>query len=90
MNFEQQAAGSSLLSLIKVNEMDAGLILLAGIVVTILLVCLLVGSARFFCHFFKELEYLNMEIKRTDGEERRYYLCQRRRLWLSLLPFIKY
>lgn len=90
MNFEQQAAANSLLSLTQINETDAGLILLVGIVVTIILVCLLAGSARFLHHFSKELQYLNMEIKRTDGEERRYYLCQRRRLWLSLLPFMKY
>ena len=40
--------------------------------------------------FFRELRYLNKEIACTAGEERRYWLQQRRRLWLSLLPFIKY
>ena len=44
----------------------------------------------FLINFFRELRYLNKEISCTDGEERRYWLRQRRRLWLSLLPFVKY
>ena len=40
--------------------------------------------------FSKELRYLNMEIRRTRGAERRHYLRRRRKLWLSLIPFVKY
>lgn len=40
--------------------------------------------------FLQELRYLNTEIARTDGEQRLYWLRLRRRLWLSLIPFIRY
>ena len=35
------------------------------------------------------LEYINMEIRRSHGKEREYWKGQRRRLWLSLLPFYR-
>lgn len=41
-------------------------------------------------YFTKELRYLNTEIARTSGEQRQHWLRRRRRLWLSLIPFIKY
>lgn len=37
-----------------------------------------------------ELKRLNMEIKRSTGEERKEWRALRRKLWLSLLPFFKY
>ena len=37
-----------------------------------------------------ELRRLNIEIGRTAGEEQKMWRTRRRRLWLSLLPFIKY
>lgn len=40
--------------------------------------------------FIRELRYLNTEIARTSGEQRRHWLRCRRRLWLSLLPFVRY
>lgn len=40
--------------------------------------------------FKKELSYLNGEISRCSGNERKYYKRLRRRLWLSLIPFVKY
>lgn len=40
--------------------------------------------------FLRELRYLNSEVQRNVGAERRYWVRRRRRLWLSLLPFIKY
>lgn len=36
------------------------------------------------------LKYLNSEIGRTDGSERRYWKRQKRRLWLSIIPFVRY
>lgn len=38
----------------------------------------------------EELRCLNREIRRTTGDERRFYICERRRLLLSFFPFIKY
>lgn len=40
--------------------------------------------------FTRELRYLNTEIARTTGEQRRHWLRCRRRLWLSLIPFVRY
>ena len=43
----------------------------------------------FLIDFFRELSYLNKEIKCNHGRERQYWLKQRRKLWLSLIPFYK-
>ncbi|MBQ5889859.1 MAG: hypothetical protein IIW73_02760 [Clostridia bacterium] len=51
---------------------------------------ILIGLIQFYNEFVAELQYLNSEIERTDGDERAYWLSRRRRLWLSLLPFVKY
>ena len=40
--------------------------------------------------FIRELRYLNTEIARTSGEQRQHWLRLRRRLWLSLIPFVRY
>jgi len=40
--------------------------------------------------FIRELRYLNTEIARTSGEQRLHWLRRRRRLWLSLIPFVRY
>jgi hypothetical protein len=60
------------------------------ILATIILTGLFVGLVRFCVAFTRELRYVNNEIKRTRGAERKYWLQQRRRLWLSLIPFVKY
>ena len=44
----------------------------------------------FIIPFLTELKELNAEIGRCTGEELKYYKRRRRRLWLSLLPFVKY
>ena len=37
----------------------------------------------------KDLRYVNMEINRTTGEDRDYWLAQRRRLWYDWLTVRK-
>lgn len=51
---------------------------------------LLSGLSCFINDFSQELKYINCEIRRTNGSERRYWKRKRRRLWLSLIPFVKY
>lgn len=46
--------------------------------------------ARWQIAFQKELRHLTIEIARTEGQEREYWIRKRRRLWLSLLPFVRY
>lgn len=63
---------------------------LLGVLVTgIVLLFLVFGVARFVSNFLKELRYLNSEIARTDGEERKHYIRCKRRLLRSLIPFIR-
>ena len=40
--------------------------------------------------FQQELRYLNNEIGRTSGKERKRWKARKRRLLLSLLPFVRY
>lgn len=51
---------------------------------------LLVKLAMWMQDFSQELKYLNNEIRRTDGDEQRYWISRKRRLWLSILPFVRY
>lgn len=37
--------------------------------------------------FRRELRHINLEIARTVGKERKYWRREKRRLWLTLLPF---
>ena len=64
--------------------------LLLGIVIAFILLILFIRAVSYFYDFSQELKYLNNEINRTHGGERRYWLHKRRRLWLSLIPFVKY
>ena len=48
------------------------------------------GVVSFTTKFISELRQLNNEILRTTGEEKKHWIRRRRRLWLSLIPFIKY
>ena len=51
---------------------------------------LLVKFVMWINDFSHELRYLNIEISRTDGSEQRYWKRQKRRLWLSIIPFVRY
>ena len=72
------------------SSLDAGLWLLVVIVAIIFLLAILYGLCMFINDFSHELRYLNNEIGRTTGAERRHWIRQRRRLWLSLIPFVRY
>ena len=72
------------------NNTDLLTYILVGIVVVFVVSLLMFGLVSFINDFSHELRYLNCEIQRTDGAERRHWIRQRRRLWLSLIPFVKY
>lgn len=74
----------------ETNNFDAELYSLIIIIAAFFVIVLLFELAQFINDFSRELRYLNSEIERTTGAERRYYIRQRRRLWLSLIPFVKY
>ena len=50
----------------------------------------LIKLVLFLLAFKKELQYLEAEIARNDGPDRDYWIKKKRRLWLSLLPFVRY
>lgn len=70
--------------------MNIVLWLLIGIFVIVILLILIVGLCDFLNDFKRELKYINCEIKRTSGHERKKWIRQRRRLWLCVIPFVKY
>ena len=39
--------------------------------------------------FVREMRILNMEISRTKGDAQEFWKMKRRRLWLTLIPFVK-
>lgn len=61
-----------------------------GILAAFFLIFILVDLVMFFNAFSHELRMLNSEIARTEGSERNYWIRKRRKLWLSLIPFVKY
>ena len=69
---------------------DTIVIILGALAGSIILGLLLVKFAAWLSDFQMELKYLNNEIERTTGGERKRWLAQRRRLWLSIIPFIRY
>lgn len=72
------------------QEWDLGTCVLAISALTFLSILLIAKLLDFVSAFREELRYLNNEIRRSMGEEQRYWIRQRRRLWLSLIPFVKY
>ena len=74
----------------QANNPDTALYVLIGMIAAFFLFLLSFGLISFFNEFYREHKYINCEIKRTDGSERRYWIRRRRRLWLSLIPFVKY
>lgn len=72
------------------NSANPIVIFAIAAVVLLILFVILIGLIQFYNEFITELQYLSSEIERTDGEERAYWISRKRRLWLSLLPFVKY
>jgi len=70
-------------------ELDAFTNVLLAIVIAFLAVLVLVDLSMKINEFRHELNYLNCEIGRTEGAEREHWKRERRRLWLSLLPFFR-
>ena len=70
-------------------ELDPFTNVLLAIVIAFFAVLILVGLTMKINEFSHELDYLNQEIARTEGAEREYWKREKRRLWLSLLPFFR-
>ena len=67
-------------------------LLLKGAVAIVILfftVVLLAGLVKNIDTFKHELDYINMEIARSEGDRRKHWQKKKRQLWLSLLPFYR-
>lgn len=64
--------------------------IIIAVALFIILPFLIYALVTFSQDFSRELRLLKCEINRTDGAERKHWQRKKRRLWLSLIPFIKY
>lgn len=69
---------------------DIGIYILIGAAIVVVSLPVLIALAAFINSFSSELRYLNREIRRSEGAGREHWKRRKRKLWLSLLPFIKY
>ena len=74
----------------EANNLSYEFWIVVGVAAIPILLVLLVELCLYIKEFSQELEYINMEIERTEGSERRHWRRRKRRLWLSLIPFVKY
>lgn len=60
---------------------------MVALVILLLLIILFISDVK---DFRQELRIINCEIERCEGEEQKEWKRRKRRLWLSLIPFVKY
>ena len=68
------------------SEVVLGGLLMVLAVVTVILLC----SIPWMQWFRQELRYVNDEIKRNEGKEKARWQRRKRRLMLSIIPFVRY
>ena len=59
------------------------------IMILFFVILLIIGLVIKINAFSQEMAYINKEIECTTGSEQRYWKREKRRLWLSLLPFYR-
>lgn len=70
---------------------DQTFIVLMVIGAIVLLAVLVVAAVVWWPRFQREYRHLNMRIQQSISErERQHYIRRRRRLLLSLIPFVRY
>lgn len=67
-----------------------GLDIIFVIVIVVLGCMFLARFVNWMMQFKKELKLLRSEIGRTKGREQQYWIRKRRKLWFSILPFVRY
>ena len=72
------------------NNIDSIVGVVFLLIIAFLVILLIIVLAIKVNSFSQKLDYIKMEIQRSRGEERRYWIREKRRLWLSLLPFCRY
>lgn len=70
---------------------DQTFIAIAVVGVMILAAILVVCIANWISRFQQELHRVNQRIRQAQSErERQHYIRRRRRLWLTMIPFVPY
>jgi|GEM_PF-2536565 len=64
--------------------------LAAAIFALIIIVAILISFVQWIIGFRTEYRYIKNEINRTYGREKKYWIRQKRRLILSVIPFVRY
>ena len=65
-------------------------IIILIILAVLLLMLAAVRFAIFLQWFRRELRYVNKEIARTHGDEKKHWEKRKKRLLRSLIPFVRY
>ena len=65
-------------------------IIVLAIIALVLLLLAAVRLAMFLQWFRRELRYVNKEIARTHGDEKKHWQKRKKRLLCSLIPFVRY
>lgn len=71
------------------QEIDPVVGVLLVVLIAFFAIVLLVGLVMKINDFTRRRDYINREIRRTTGGEQRYWKQEKRRLWLSILPFYR-
>lgn len=72
------------------NTEDTVFNLILIIFIAIVLIAILAFFIQWIIAFRTEYRYVQNEINRTYGREKKYWQRQKRRLLLSIIPFIRY
>ena len=70
-------------------EIDSVTTAMLVLIILFFVIAFLIVIVSKFKAFTRDLDYINREIARTEGREQQYWKKEKRRLWLSLLPFYR-
>lgn len=72
------------------NQEDAVIWSLIVLFIVAVGVIVIIRFVFWLNNFSQELRCIKTEIRRSHGGEKKYWIRRKRRLWLSILPFVKY
>jgi len=70
-------------------EVEPIVYILYAILFALFVILILIYIFMKLSAFFHQLSYINQEIRNTTGDEQRYWMQEKRRLWQSLIPFCR-
>ena len=76
--------------LLNFESSDTLFWILTGILIVFIFIVVLVYFIQWLDFFTQELKHLNNEIGRTTGREQKHWKKRKKRLLLSIIPFIRY